>query len=223
MCGCPPMVKVSSLVQIKVAVQADRRCVRSYIPESGSRNFNTLSLVLKTSSPDNLLFFHGSNTTVRSAVPSSRPASSPGDFLSMLDVSRWTSWPWRRVLGQCPCCGTWAQAAPDWTFPEWTSPTTDGQGSTPHGKPTTPAGIVLVCPPAGRFDGSDGSRFGARASLWVHQLESDSEPLPAVTGTSPGPARILDVDRNSLIYIGGLGAHGEVSLAKGQLCRCVCR
>lgn len=78
-----------------------------------------------------------------------------------------------------------------------------------------------MCPPAGRFDGSDGSRFGARASLWVHQLESDSEPLPAVTGTSPGPARVLDVDRNSLIYIGGLGAHGEVSLAEGHLCVCV--
>lgn len=49
-------------------MQADGKCVRSYRPESESRNFNTLSLVLKTSSPDNLLFFQGSNTTVRPAV-----------------------------------------------------------------------------------------------------------------------------------------------------------
>lgn len=75
-----------------------------------------------------------------------------------------------------------------------------------------------MCPPPGSSDGSDGSRFGARASLWVHQLESDSEPLPAVTASSPGPARVLDVDRNSLIYIGGLGAHGQVSPAEGHAC-----
>lgn len=45
-------------------MQADRRCVRSYRPQTDSSNFNTLSLVVKTSSRDNLLFFLGSNTTV---------------------------------------------------------------------------------------------------------------------------------------------------------------
>lgn len=45
-------------------MQADRRCVRSYRPQTDSSNFNTLSLVVKTSSRDNLLFYLGSNTTV---------------------------------------------------------------------------------------------------------------------------------------------------------------
>ncbi|CAJ1081613.1 laminin subunit alpha-1 isoform X3 [Xyrichtys novacula] len=48
---------------IKVAVQADRDCVRSYRPQIESTNFNTLSLTLKTDSPDNLLFYLGSNST----------------------------------------------------------------------------------------------------------------------------------------------------------------
>lgn len=50
--------------------------MRSYRPASQSRNFNTLSLVLKTSRPDNLLFFQGSNTTVRPAgLPPARVLS----------------------------------------------------------------------------------------------------------------------------------------------------
>ncbi|KAM9826836.1 laminin subunit alpha-1 [Neosynchiropus ocellatus] len=49
---------------IKVAVQADRSCVRTYKPQVESSNFNTLTLTLKTSSPDNLLFFLGSKTKV---------------------------------------------------------------------------------------------------------------------------------------------------------------
>lgn len=46
---------------IKVAVSADRDCVRSYHPEIRSTNFNTLTLNVKTSEPDNLLFYMGSN------------------------------------------------------------------------------------------------------------------------------------------------------------------
>ncbi|XP_061568927.1 laminin subunit alpha-1 [Cololabis saira] len=49
---------------IKVAVQVDRDCARSYRPQIRSSNFNTLSLTVRTSSPDNLLFYLGSNTTV---------------------------------------------------------------------------------------------------------------------------------------------------------------
>ncbi|CAJ0966335.1 unnamed protein product, partial [Ranitomeya imitator] len=47
---------------IKVAVSADRDCVRSYHPEIRSANFNTLTLNVKTNEPDNLLFYLGSNT-----------------------------------------------------------------------------------------------------------------------------------------------------------------
>ncbi|KAG9479046.1 hypothetical protein GDO78_012615 [Eleutherodactylus coqui] len=47
---------------IKVAVSADRDCVRSYHPEIRSTNFNTLTLNVKTNEADNLLFYLGSNT-----------------------------------------------------------------------------------------------------------------------------------------------------------------
>lgn len=131
--------------QIKVAVQADRNCVRSYRPQAESRNFNTLSLVLKTSSPDNLLFFQGSNTSVRQALGCLHSHARRRRFLHpvLMDrlfprrVSRLTSWPWRRIVGRCLCCGIWVQEAPDWSFPDWTSPTTDGQESTPRGKNAT--------------------------------------------------------------------------------------
>ncbi|XP_056099529.1 laminin subunit alpha-1 [Rhinichthys klamathensis goyatoka] len=44
---------------IKVAVSAERECVRAYRPEVTSSNFNTLTLTVKTSEPDNLLFYMG--------------------------------------------------------------------------------------------------------------------------------------------------------------------
>ncbi|KAK5850322.1 hypothetical protein PBY51_014581 [Eleginops maclovinus] len=53
------------------------------------------------------------------------------------------------------------------------------------------------------------TRFGARASLSVHQLESEHTPLPPVTATSPGPSRVLDIDRNTVMHIGGLGLHTQ--------------
>ncbi|XP_067107794.1 laminin subunit alpha-1 [Osmerus mordax] len=49
---------------IKVAVQADRDCVRAYRPEVSSSNYNSLTLTLKTTQPDNLLFYMGSPATV---------------------------------------------------------------------------------------------------------------------------------------------------------------
>ncbi|XP_056439932.1 laminin subunit alpha-1 [Gadus chalcogrammus] len=49
---------------IRVAVEADADCVRSYRPDVRSSNFNTLSLTFRTTSPDNLLFYLGSSTAV---------------------------------------------------------------------------------------------------------------------------------------------------------------
>lgn len=60
------------------------------------------------------------------------------------------------------------------------------------------------------FDDDGIVRFGAHAALLVHQLDSDSAPLLAVTAKSPGLARILDVDRNTVIHVGGLAAHTQV-------------
>ncbi|XP_032149235.1 laminin subunit alpha-1 [Sapajus apella] len=48
---------------IKVAVSADRDCVRAYQPQISSTNYNTLILNVKTHEPDNLLFYLGSSTT----------------------------------------------------------------------------------------------------------------------------------------------------------------
>uniref|UniRef100_A0AAR2LX45 Laminin, alpha 1 n=1 Tax=Pygocentrus nattereri TaxID=42514 RepID=A0AAR2LX45_PYGNA len=49
---------------IKVAVSADRDCVRAYKPEVTSSNFNTLTLTVKTTEPGNLLFYMGSSSSV---------------------------------------------------------------------------------------------------------------------------------------------------------------
>nr|KAF6422582.1 laminin subunit alpha 1 [Rousettus aegyptiacus] len=48
---------------IKVAVSADRDCIRAYQPRISSTNYNTLTLDVKTSEPDNLLFYLGSSTS----------------------------------------------------------------------------------------------------------------------------------------------------------------
>ncbi|ERE84378.1 laminin subunit alpha-1 [Cricetulus griseus] len=48
---------------IKVAVSADRDCIRAYQPQISSTNYNTLTLNVKTQEPDNLLFYLGSSTS----------------------------------------------------------------------------------------------------------------------------------------------------------------
>nr|XP_036864248.1 laminin subunit alpha-1 isoform X1 [Manis javanica] len=48
---------------IKVAVSADRDCIRAYQPQISSTNYNTLTLNVKTSEPDNLLFYLGSSAS----------------------------------------------------------------------------------------------------------------------------------------------------------------
>ncbi|XP_026264666.2 laminin subunit alpha-1 [Urocitellus parryii] len=48
---------------IKVAVAADRDCIRAYQPQVSSSNYNTLTLNVKTPEPDNLLFYLGSSTS----------------------------------------------------------------------------------------------------------------------------------------------------------------
>ncbi|XP_029446888.1 laminin subunit alpha-1 [Rhinatrema bivittatum] len=48
---------------IKIAVSADRDCVRAYDPQMSSTNYNILTLTVKTSEPDNLLFYLGSSTS----------------------------------------------------------------------------------------------------------------------------------------------------------------
>ncbi|XP_042555133.1 laminin subunit alpha-1 [Dipodomys spectabilis] len=47
---------------IKVAVAADRDCIRAYQPQISSTNYNNLTLNVKTQEPDNLLFYLGSSS-----------------------------------------------------------------------------------------------------------------------------------------------------------------
>ncbi|XP_072235081.1 laminin subunit alpha-1 [Leuresthes tenuis] len=144
---------------IKVAVQADGDCVRSYRPQIQSSNFNTLSLTLKTTRPDNLLFYLGSNTTV--------------DFLVVEMHDGKVSLLWNV-----------------------------GSGSTRLEFP----GMDIT---NNKWTRINATRFGAHGSLSVHQLDSESAPLPTVTTSSPGSSRVLDIDRNTVIYIGGVGAHAQ--------------
>ncbi|XP_053268611.1 laminin subunit alpha-1 [Pleuronectes platessa] len=144
---------------IKVAVQADRDCVRSYKPQIDSSNFNTLSLILKTTSKDNLLFYLGGITTV--------------DYLAVEMHAGKVSLLWD--LGS----GTNKLELPglDITNNRWTR--------------------------------INATRFGAQVSLSVHQLDSEVSLMPTVTGRSVGPSRVLNIDRNTVIHIGGLGAHSQ--------------
>uniref|UniRef100_A0A3Q3N9Y2 Laminin subunit alpha-1 n=1 Tax=Mastacembelus armatus TaxID=205130 RepID=A0A3Q3N9Y2_9TELE len=146
---------------IKVAVQADRDCVRSYRTQIQSSNFNTLSLVLKTSSPENLLFYLGSNTTV--------------DYLAVEMHNGKVSLVWNV-----------------------------GSGSTRVDFP----GLDIT---NNRWTRINATRFGAHVSLSVHQLDSESAPLPIAKAKSLGSSRVLDIDKNSVIHIGGLPAHTQVT------------
>ncbi|XP_058485060.1 laminin subunit alpha-1 isoform X1 [Solea solea] len=150
---------------IKVAVQVDRDgdCVRSYRPEIQSSNFNSLSLVLKTTIRQNLLFYLSSNTTV--------------DYLAAEMHDGKVSLVWNLGSGTSRL-----------DFPE----------------------LDIA---NNKWTRINATRFGTHVSLSVHRLESETHPLPAVTSSSPGSSRVLDIDRNSVIHIGGLGAHTQSTAA----------
>lgn len=119
-------------------------------------------------------------------------------------------------------CGMWARAAPGLSFLDWISPTIDGQRSMLHGKkPPKRSQLITrfkmqvnislqLCLCMSQCD--DPGRFGPHVALSVHQLDSKSALLPAVTATSPGTFQVLDIDENSFVHIGGLGAHTQVIL-----------
>lgn len=65
------------LLQIKVAVSADRDCIQAYQPQISSTNYNSLTLSVKTSEPDNLLFYLGSSTSVSMTLGSHAESLKP--------------------------------------------------------------------------------------------------------------------------------------------------
>lgn len=51
---------LSSCLQIKVSVSSGGDCLRSYRPDIRKGRYNTIILHVKTTTPDNLLFYLGS-------------------------------------------------------------------------------------------------------------------------------------------------------------------
>uniref|UniRef100_A0A3B4U454 Laminin G domain-containing protein n=1 Tax=Seriola dumerili TaxID=41447 RepID=A0A3B4U454_SERDU len=67
-----------------------------------------------------------------------------------------------------------------------------------------------------RWTRINATRFGAHVSLSVHQLESELAPLPTVRATSPGSSRVLDINRNTVIHIGGMGGHTQFAVLRSS-------
>ncbi|XP_072306440.1 laminin subunit alpha-1 [Eucyclogobius newberryi] len=153
---------------IKVAVQAERSCVRSYRPQISSSNFNTLTLTLKTSTKNNLLFYLGSTSLV--------------DFIALEEHAGKVSLLWDVGSGNKRL-----------EFP----------------------GLDIS---NNKWTRINVTRFGSHASLSVYQLDSDSAPpLPMVTATSPGTARVLDIDNTTKVYVGGANQNMWNPLFKSHL------
>uniref|UniRef100_A0A8C7M8E2 Laminin, alpha 1 n=1 Tax=Oncorhynchus kisutch TaxID=8019 RepID=A0A8C7M8E2_ONCKI len=146
---------------IKVSVLADKDCVRAYKPEMSSSNFNTLTMTVKTSEPDNLLFYMGSSSSV--------------DFMAVEMHRGKVGFLWDAGSG--------------------------------HAKLEYPDIQINN----NKWHRINATRFGRHGTLSVHQLESD--PLPAVKTSSPRSATVLDVNKFTLIFVGGLGGQIKKSSA----------
>uniref|UniRef100_A0A8V0X4B6 Laminin subunit alpha-1 n=2 Tax=Gallus gallus TaxID=9031 RepID=A0A8V0X4B6_CHICK len=147
---------------IKVAVSADRDCVRAYQPQISSTNYNSLTLNVKTTEPDNLLFYLGSNGKT--------------DFLAV-EMRR-------------------GKVALLWDL---------GSGST------------RVEYPDFQIDNNKwhrihATRFGKTGTLTIEEMNSNQKSSPK-SATSPGTASILDVNKSTLMFIGGLGGQIKKSPA----------
>lgn len=51
-------------------------------------------------------------------------------------------------------------------------------------------------------------RFGRQGSLTVQQL--DSEPMPSVKTTAPGSSTVMEVNKSTWVFVGGLGGQLKV-------------
>ncbi|XP_061212315.1 laminin subunit alpha-1 isoform X2 [Neopsephotus bourkii] len=147
---------------IKVAVSADRDCIRAYQPQISSTNYNTLTLNVKTTEPDNLLFYLGSN--------------GKADFLAV-EMRR-------------------GKVALLWDL---------GSGS------------ARVEYPDFQIDNNKwhrihATRFGKTGTLSIEEMNSNQKPS-SKSATSPGTASVLDVNKSTLMFIGGLGGQIKKSPA----------
>uniref|UniRef100_A0A8C9SP23 Laminin subunit alpha 1 n=1 Tax=Scleropages formosus TaxID=113540 RepID=A0A8C9SP23_SCLFO len=147
---------------IKVAVSADGDCVRAYQSEVTSSNFNMLSMTVKTSEPDNLLFYMGSSSSV--------------DFLALEMRRGKVSFLWDVGSG--------------------------------HAKIEYPDIQINN----NKWHQIQATRFGKQGTLTVQELKSDQKPV-LKTATSPGTATVMDVNKSTRIFAGGLGGQIKKSPA----------
>uniref|UniRef100_A0A8C3XG57 Laminin subunit alpha-1 n=1 Tax=Cyanoderma ruficeps TaxID=181631 RepID=A0A8C3XG57_9PASS len=148
---------------IKVAVSAERDCIRAYQPQLSSTNYNTLTLNVKTAEPDNLLFYLGS-------------AVFQADFLAV-EMRR-------------------GKVALLWDL---------GSGSTRVEYPDLQIDN-------NKWHRIHATRFGKTGTLSIEEMNSNQKPSPK-SGTSPGTASVLDVNKSTLMFIGGLGGQIKKSPA----------
>ncbi|MFT7813885.1 laminin subunit alpha-1-like [Arapaima gigas] len=147
---------------IKVAVSAEGDCVRAYQPEVTSSNFNTLSMMVKTSEPDNLLFYMGSTSSV--------------DFLALEMRRGKVSFLWDVGSG--------------------------------HAKLEYPDIQINN----NKWHQIQATRFGKQGTLTVQELKSEQKPV-LKSATSPGSSTVMDVNKSTLIFAGGLGGQIKKSPA----------
>ncbi|XP_033914651.3 laminin subunit alpha-1-like [Acipenser ruthenus] len=147
---------------IKVAVAAEQDCVRAYKPDISSSNYNTLTLIVKTSESDNLLFYLGSSTNV--------------DFMALEMRRGKVSFLWDVGSG----------------FAKLEYPDIQINNDKWHRIHAT--------------------RFGKTGSLTVQELKSSQTPT-VKTATSPGTSTVLDVNKSTLVFVGGLGGQIKKSSA----------
>uniref|UniRef100_A0A8B9DNQ1 Laminin subunit alpha-1 n=1 Tax=Anser cygnoides TaxID=8845 RepID=A0A8B9DNQ1_ANSCY len=150
------------LLLIKVAVSADRDCIRAYQPQISSTNYNTLTLNVKTTEPDNLLFYLGSNGKT--------------DFLAV-EMRR-------------------GKVALLWDL---------GSGSTRVEYPDLQIDN-------NKWHRIHATRFGKTGALSIEEVNSNQKSS-SKSATSPGTASILDVNKSTLMFIGGLGGQIKKSPA----------
>ncbi|XP_051970169.1 laminin subunit alpha-1 [Xyrauchen texanus] len=146
---------------IKVAVSADRDCVRAYKPEVTSSNFNTLTLTVKTTEADNLLFYMGSSLSE--------------DFMALEMRHGKASFLWDT-----------------------------GSGHTRLEYPNVRINND-------KWHRINATRFGKHVTLTIQQ--TDSEPLPVVKTTATGSSIIMDVNKSTWVFVGGLGGQVKKSPA----------
>ncbi|XP_072536108.1 laminin subunit alpha-1 [Salminus brasiliensis] len=146
---------------IKVAVSADRDCVRAYKPEVTSSNFNTLTLTVKTTEPDNLLFYMGSSSSV--------------DFMALEMRHGKVSFLWDAGSG----------------YARLEYPNVQINNN--------------------KWHRINATRFGKHGSLTVQQL--DSEPMPPVKTTAPGSSTVMDINKSTWVFVGGLSGQVKKSSA----------